>query len=174
VKKFLLTLFILVDLVVLVGAAGFLFFYVQGKPLPIPESMMPVRLPTRSPTAVSAPAAAPVIPAAPVAVSTGTSSAFIPPVVNSGAPGVRNLRFTYKNSKAKEVAIRADFTGWRAKPMTRDAAGVWTFDAQLTPGEYAYCFAVDSKIIPDPASKRSKRIGQNTVSAIEVKPAPAK
>ena len=65
--------------------------------------------------------------------------------------------FSYRNSHAKRVAIRADFTGWKAEPMQRDAAGVWTYKAALSPGEYAYCYSVDDKPpLKDPINKRTK------------------
>ena len=67
--------------------------------------------------------------------------------------------------------MRADFTGWKAVPMHRDNQGVWAFQAALPPGEYAYCFIVDDKAIRDPFAKRSKVIGQATVSAVVVTPA---
>jgi len=170
-KKFLLTLFLLADLILVIGVSAFLFFYVQGKPLPIPDSLMPIRLPTRASPVTSVAASTSTVVSTPPLV-------LIPPPPGAGGVTLRNLRFTYKNSKAKEVSIRADFTGWRAKPMVRDSAGVWIYDDKLAPGEYAYAFAVNNgdriSIIPDPASKRSKMIGQNKVSSIEVKPAPSK
>ena len=68
--------------------------------------------------------------------------------------------------------IRAEFTGWRAEPMDKDAAtGVWKYTAVLDPGEYAYCYSVDDKSIRDPANKHTKLVGKTVVSLLVV-PAP--
>src|ERR1700743_2069793 len=81
-----------------------------------------------------------------VKVSTGPAAGSMPGVpVPSSVPitpstPYRNIGFTYKNVKAKQVLIRADFTGWKGVPMKRDASGLWSYSAQLIPGEYAYCF----------------------------------
>lgn len=161
-KKFFLTIFLLLDLAVIGGAAVFLYTYVNSKrfagavPLSKPAAVPIVaRIPAPAPTVPGA-GAAPAKPAAPSSVSTPASP-------------YRNIGFSYRNSKAKQVLIRADFTGWKGVAMKRDASGVWTYTVQLTPGEYAYCFTVDDKIIRDPDNKRTKLIAQTKVSAIEVK-----
>jgi 1,4-alpha-glucan branching enzyme len=87
---------------------------------------------------------------------------------------MRKILFTYRNPHAKAVSIRADFTGWKAEPMKKAAGGSWTYRAQLTPGEYAYCYTADDKTFKDPANKRTKQIGRTTVSAILVEALPAK
>ena len=86
----------------------------------------------------------------------------------------RKILFTYRNSHARQVSIRADFTGWKAQAMNKAANGVWTYQAPLPPGEYAYCFTADDKTFKDPANKRTKVIGRTTVSAILVEALPAK
>src|SRR5207244_3198644 len=87
-----------------------------------------------------------------------------------GESGSRKILFAYRNSKAKQVSIRADFTGWKAEPMRRDPTGGWVFQANLPPGEYAYCYTVDDKTIRDPANKRTKQIGRTFVSSVIVSP----
>ncbi len=85
---------------------------------------------------------------------------------------MRKNKFSYWNPKAKQVAIRADFTGWKAEAMHKDAKGMWVYQANLIPGEYYYCFAADDKKpITDPANPLKKRIGTTFVSAVVVKPA---
>lgn len=177
-KKVFLILFILLDITVMLGAAVLLYRHFGGTGLdalglssrpafqgttvapPTPDSgEAPVRSSTNS--LISTPA-----------VNTSTSGV----VGTSPAPneaGSRNIKFSYRNPKAKQVAIRADFTGWKAVPMQKDAAGIWTHQAALTPGEYAYCFTVDDKTFKDPANKRTKQIGRTFVSAILVKPNPS-
>jgi hypothetical protein len=164
-KKVLLAITILVD-VALIGVAGFvLYMQVAGsKPAPASVGQTP---PARTLPISSAPASAPV--PGQSLLSTGTVTLAAQP-----PDGTRHFLFTYKNAKARSVAIRADFTGWKSDPMKRDATGTWTYQASLLPGEYAYCFAVDDKIIRDPANPRKKQIGRTFVSAIVVKPAPAK
>jgi len=172
-KKFFLVVFIIFDVAVMAGAAFIVYSSVTGKnhglnkftTLPgvrLPASGIKATTPLPSANPVAAPGAGLAAPAAP---ATGPIT---PPTP------YRNLKFTYKNLKAKQVLIRADFTGWKGVPMKRDATGMWSYVAQLTPGEYAYCFTVDDKIIKDPASKQTKRIAQTMVSAITVEKAPAK
>ena len=67
--------------------------------------------------------------------------------------------------------VRADFTGWRAEPMEKDApTSTWKYMAVLEPGEYAYCYSVDDKSIRDPANKHTKMVGKTVVSSIVVQP----
>ena len=174
-KKFFLILFILADLTVMAGASAYLYTYVQHKKSGVP--MRSFGLPqaihlaprtvklapavaTSSAVVLGAPAAPSMTPIAPASVVPATP--------------YRNIGFSYKNLRAKQVLIRADFTGWKGVPMKRDTNGLWSYTAQLTPGEYAYCFTVDDKIIKDPANKHTKRIAQTQVSAINVEKAPPK
>ena len=93
------------------------------------------------------------------------------PSVPAGATVSRKIGFSYRNSRAKKVMIRADFTGWRAEAMEKDpATGAWKYMAVLEPGEYAYCFSVDDKSIKDPANKHTKLVGKTVVSSIIVQP----
>ena len=144
------------------GAAFILYSSVIGKPHGF--KAMPVRIGRGTPLP-----RCPLIRQAVHAVSTASVSVPLTPETP-----YRNIGFTYKNAKARQVLIRADFTGWKGIPMKRDAKGIWSYQAQLTPGEYAYCFTVDDKIIKDPASKHTKRIAQTLVSAITVEKAPVK
>jgi hypothetical protein len=154
-KKFFLGIFILFDLALIAGRAYVLYTHLlNGKSGIAGTAPMNVKsIPTASPAVVSSGTA-----------SVGTAVAPI------SAPSATQTRiFSYRNSHAKHVAIRADFTGWKAEPMQRDSAGVWTYRAMLSPGEYAYCFSVDEKPpLKDPANKRTKVIGRAVVSAIVV------
>jgi hypothetical protein len=162
-KKFFLIVFILLDLIIIAASVLFLIARMQttsgtmmigghAVPMTIPIPMKPVTPPTAS--AVPTTATTPAPPAAtPATFPVGTS---------------RKILFSYKNAKARKVQIRADFTGWRAEPMQKDANNVWHYTAALEPGEYAYCFSVDDKSIKDPANKRTKQVGKTFVSAIVV------
>ena len=166
-KKFLLVVFILLDMA-LIGAGSFVLYgYITHK----------VQLPALP--ALSNPITASPSPATrtPAPLPASSSKAIGAGLVNPVAPGetsTRKILFTYRNSRVRQVAIRADFTGWKAQPMVKAANGSWTYLAQLTPGEYAYCFTADDKTFKDPANKRTKVIGRTTVSAIMVEALPAK
>ena len=124
-------------------------------------------LPLASPSTMAA-TPLPAAPAAPASLPAGQAAA------TAAAPShARKIGFKYHNAHAKKVMIRADFTGWRAEPMQKDANNVWRFMAVLEPGEYAYCFSVDDKSIRDPANKRTKQVGKTRVSSIVVQPATA-
>ena len=171
-KKFLLIVFILIDIFVITLAAMFLIGNVKGtqpailRNLPIPAMSKPV---TQTTAAVTTTPSS-------VQMSTATPSAISPitPVASSvtSTATSRKILFSYRNSKAKKVMIRADFTGWRAEPMEKKGVA-WEYTAALEPGEYAYCYSVDDKSIRDPAAKHTKTVGKTVVSAIIVQPAPA-
>ena len=175
-KKLFLGVFMLFDLA-LIGGAGFVLFgYITHKVplLPIPAlskggGLTPVAAPAASAPG-DAPAATPAASGA-KAIGGGLLSA---PAPAANESSVRKIAFAYHNSKARKVFIRADFTGWKAQPMIKGANGSWTYQAPLTPGEYAYCFTADDKTFKDPANKRTKVIGRTTVSAILVEALPAK
>lgn len=159
-KKAALALFIVMDLGVM-GATGFyLMSYVHAPRM------------TMMPKMTSFPMTAPASPISTATVKTGTI-ALSPPPSTGAATSTRKILFTYRNPHARIVAIRADFTGWKAEPMQKGANGNWTYQAQLTPGEYAYCYTADDKTFKDPANKRTKQIGRTLVSAILVEALPA-
>ncbi len=158
-KKFFLGVFIVFD-VSLIGGAGFvLYSYLHHK--------MPVfSVPLVSKSMASA-----------VAASSTSVKAIGSGLLSSSVPNessTRKILFSYRSPHARQVSIRADFTGWKAQPMQKAANGTWTYQAQLTAGEYAYCYTADDKTFKDPANKRTKVIGRTTVSAILVEALPAK
>src|ERR1700687_3269873 len=139
-KKFFLGTFILFDLALIGGGAFVLFSYVKDK------------IPAHSFPRLSGPAVVP----SPVAPSTGKalSGGLLAPS-STNESSTRKILFSYRNPHARQVSIRADFTGWKAAPMLKAPNGQWTYLSQLTPGEYAYCFTVDDKTFKDPANKRT-------------------
>jgi len=165
-KKILLGGFILFDLA-LIGGSGFVLFTYVSRKMPSKLHM------TGTTTPVVTPAASPAAgtPAAPTGKAIGSG------LVTPGAAvdtSTRKILFSYRNPHAKIVSIRADFTGWKAEPMQKAANGSWTYQAQLAPGEYAYCYTADDKTFKDPFNKRTKQIGRTLVSAIVVGAAPSK
>ena len=147
-KKFLLIIFMAMNVLIMAGASVLLVERIRPHALPV--GIFVRRLPSRS---ISPPAPQPPSPATP-------------------AP-TRKILFSYGNSKAKTVMIRADFTGGKDEPMQRDEKGIWKYTATLQPGEYAYCFAVDGKSVRDPANKRTKKVEALLVSALLVTAPPS-
>jgi hypothetical protein len=163
-KKFLLGTFMLVDLALMAGSAYVLYNYLNHKPM----SRIPMVMVTSPVTPVKLAGTAP-------ATSSSTLKAIGNPInvpVPAADTSLRKYLFKYHNPHAHQVAIRADFTGWKAEAMQKDANGTWTYMAPLTPGEYAYCFTADDKTFKDPANKRTKQIGRTMVSAVLVEPLP--
>jgi hypothetical protein len=165
-KKFFLIIFILLDGLIIFASGWFLFMRVKTNRNPLQDSPLAQNFGASKPSVVLppvtpevSPSAAPLQPAEPAAA--------VPP--SNG--NTRKIGFAYRNSKARKVMIRAEFTGWRAEPMQKDpATSTWKYIAVLEPGEYAYCFSVDDKSIRDPANKRTKQVGKTIVSAIIVQP----
>jgi hypothetical protein len=172
-KKLGLIFLIFLDLLLLAASGMYLYWHLTG------NAFTAITLPSHGlPMPVSKPV--------PGIGSTDTMHAttgygLLNPPVPAGNPapassenGVRHIQFVYRNPKARQVSIRADFTGWKAEPMQKDARGIWVYQSALTPGEYAYCYTVDDKTFRDPANKRTKQIGHTFVSSIVVSPLAAK
>lgn len=158
-KKFLLGAFILLDIGLVAASVFVMTTYIRRT------------RPLLKPTMAISVSSTPFVPALPVASSSPTALGNSE-LISADATGAttRKIRFSYHNPRAKRVAIRADFTGWKADPMIRGSNGEWSYTVPLTPGEYAYCFSVDDKPpLKDPANKRTKLIGRAVVSAIVVK-----
>jgi hypothetical protein len=175
VKKLFLLAFIFTDVCVMAGAAVILYLHFSHRSLSDLGVHAPAgisnALPMSSTGTVSAARTSGntlINPGANVSTTTVAASSTL--ATATAEPGTRNIKFTYRNPKAHQVSIRADFTGWKAMPMQKDAAGMWAFATALAPGEYAYCYTVDDKTFKDPANKRTKQIGRTFVSAILVKP----
>lgn len=166
-KKVLLLVLILLDIVIMASAAFFLYMHMTKH-----SNGSMVRMLTSAPAPLMNQPANPGV-AIPRSGSLIVASSSTAVIASSQPPmegGMRKILFSYRNPKAKEVFIRADFTGWKADAMHKDAKGMWIYQANLLPGEYAYCFTVDDKTFRDPANKRTKQIGRTYVSAIIVKP----
>jgi 1,4-alpha-glucan branching enzyme len=59
----------------------------------------------------------------------------------------KTVSFEYFDPAARIVTVAGDFNGWdpRAKPLKRDAGGLWTGSVRLEPGTYHYKFVVNGE-----------------------------
>jgi 1,4-alpha-glucan branching enzyme len=55
------------------------------------------------------------------------------------------VRFTYEDSKAREVFLVANFTRWKPQPMSKTGQ-TWSLEISLAPGRYLYAFLVNGQI----------------------------
>lgn len=165
-KKFFLLVFLLVDLALVAGALMFLIQHIKtGKTtMSLPGSGMTLFKPGASASATQVPV-----------TSTATVGGAMAPSTRPANVATRKY-FTYRNSHAKHVMIRGDFTNpnWHEEPMTYDKAKqVWVYSAMLEPGEYGYLFFVDGKPTRDPNNKRTKLVGKTPVSVLVVSSTPS-
>ncbi len=71
-------------------------------------------------------------------------------------------RLAYRAPLAREVAVAADFNGWKPEVarMRRGEGGVWTVEVPLSPGQrYEYMFVVDGQWVTDPNAPASVEDG---------------
>jgi hypothetical protein len=171
-KKFLLIIFIVFDAAIVCASGWFLYMKLTTNKNPLQDTPLVQNITGAMPDATPTPTSTASTPESGAQnTSTSPSMPVTAATVAGSGPNVRKIGFTYRNSKARKVMIRADFTGWRAEPMQKDAAThTWKYMAVLDPGEYAYCFSVDDKSIRDPANKRTKQVGKTVVSSIVVQP----
>jgi len=59
----------------------------------------------------------------------------------------RSVPFEYFAPAARVVTLTGDFNQWnpKAKPMRRNAGGLWKLTLRLAPGVYQYKFLVDGE-----------------------------
>ena len=83
----------------------------------------------------------------------------------------RRVFFTFYAPRAKEVLLLGDFNNWdtKARPMKKDADGLWQKITYLYPGRYEYRFLVDDKWCCDPRNlKRCANCFGSENNTIEV------
>jgi len=63
------------------------------------------------------------------------------------APAKAAILFEYFDPSAKVVTVAGDFNQWSptARPMKRDAGGLWKVKVRLGPGSYQYKFVVNGE-----------------------------
>lgn len=71
------------------------------------------------------------------------------------SPEVQVVRLVIPVSKAKQVEVVGDFTGWNNRISLSPAQdGLWVGEVKLTPGRYKYMIIVDDTALqPDPAAR---------------------
>lgn len=59
----------------------------------------------------------------------------------------QSVRFEYFDPSATVVTLVGDFTRWsvKARPLKRDAGGLWKARIRLNPGTYEYKFVIDGE-----------------------------
>jgi 1,4-alpha-glucan branching enzyme len=59
----------------------------------------------------------------------------------------RTVSFEYFDPAARVVTLAGDFNGWdpQARPLKRDAGGLWKGTVRLAPGTYQYKFVVNGE-----------------------------
>lgn len=68
--------------------------------------------------------------------------------------------FELEAPDAQTVSVAGEFNDWdtSALPLQRRPDGIWSCEAALAPGEYAYKFVVDGQWIMDPRNPRTKTV----------------
>lgn len=68
----------------------------------------------------------------------------------------RNIKFTYKNTSARNVYLVGDFNDWNpeADRFLKDQYGLWYIVKKLPPGKYVYQYSVNGKWGVDPSNPR--------------------
>jgi hypothetical protein len=92
----------------------------------------------------------------------GWRGASFTPARAARAPSAVVARLALRAPLAREVAVAADFNGWRpeAAHMRRGEGGVWTLEVPLAPGRrYEYMFVVDGRWVTDPTAPASVEDG---------------
>jgi 1,4-alpha-glucan branching enzyme len=69
----------------------------------------------------------------------------------------RRVIFSLEASTANEVSLGGDFNNWDAiaRPMKKDANGVWKKTLMLPPARYEYKFLVDGSWKNDPKNDQT-------------------
>lgn len=120
----------------------------------MPEPPRPSNAPTPAPT-----------PATPAPTSTPLQEKKSA-TANARPEMTRKILFKYRDSFPKRVSIIGDFNQWSPQLMVKDESHNWTVMVSLSPGQYAYNFIVDGKVIRDPANKKTKQAGQKIPSSL--------
>ena len=83
----------------------------------------------------------------------------------------KRVIFKYDNNDARQVFLAGSFNSWdpSARPLKKDARGVWKTTMMLPPGVYQYRFIVDGQWMEDPpcTNKQVNEFGSfNSVATV--------
>jgi hypothetical protein len=81
-------------------------------------------------------------------------------------PTLKEVSFHYRDAIPKRVSIVGDFNQWSPQLMKKDKNHNWTVTLEIEPGEYAYNFIVDGRMIRDPSNSKTKKAGQKIPSSL--------
>jgi 1,4-alpha-glucan branching enzyme len=70
----------------------------------------------------------------------------------------KRVTFKFNSSEAREVFLAGSFNAWdpSARPLKKDAKGVWKTVMMLPKGAYEYRFVVDGQWMDDPDSPEKR------------------
>ncbi|MFH1367760.1 MAG: glycogen-binding domain-containing protein [Elusimicrobiota bacterium] len=88
-----------------------------------------------------------------------------------GEVKLRNIGFTFRNSKVKKVAIIGSFNNWIPQALVKGENHTWKINLSLPPGEYAYNFVADGRPLKDPNNTKVCNAGRGfTNSYLKIEP----
>lgn len=139
-NKRTLYVMLVLDLLLIVSAMYFIFNELNSKKSLQTFSNSAYRTKTEKPAASST--ARPLPPAA-------------TPAKPASAAVDKSIRFTYRNSRPKSVAIFGEFNDWKPAPMVKGKNHTWSITLSLKLGNYLYGYIVDGRFINDPNNKNT-------------------
>src|ERR1700679_1924438 len=89
---------------------------------------------------------------------------------SSQASDKKEILFHTTATRAKNVFLAADFTGWKKSPvkMIKGAGNLWHIRVTLPPGKYRYQFLVDIDLDTNPAQAKITPLPFGTLRVAEV------
>jgi 1,4-alpha-glucan branching enzyme len=70
----------------------------------------------------------------------------------------KRVTFKLENPEAREVFLAGSFNAWdpSARPLKKDAKGIWKTTMMLSKGTYEYRFIVDGQWVDDPDAQEKR------------------
>ncbi len=158
-KKSFLYLLLILDIIAIIGIAGYIFVDLRKGPSVLAAAQKKV--------AESA--------SRKVSDNTGTLTT----LTQKTAPrepahpqaATRKIRFQYRNSKPRQVSVMGEFNDWEHVTMVKGKNHTWSAIIEIKPGDYLYCYDVDGRLIPDPNNPNLRILsGKEKRSLLKVKP----
>lgn len=136
----------------------------QGNPMSFPVSEQPPALSASPQLPVSESGVSIENPGEIPAVIVSTASVKTPslPAPEGESPSRRT--FVFHNPNATSVQLVGDFNQWTPQDFQKGATGRWKLSVVLAPGDYAYNFIVDGKVVRDPNQRRTDAKGRSLLT----------